>query len=122
MSEYKDENIILKLSFEFSLEIILYCELLEEKRKYNMARQLWRSGTAIGAMVHEAQNAESKADFIHKMKLAAKEGDETDYWLKLCYHTKSYPSTDMLIEKCTVINKVLNNIISSSKKINQLIS
>ncbi len=66
-----DKNPILKLSFDFSLLIIEYCELLETKRKYVLSRQLLKSGTSIGANAMEAQNAESKADFIHKMKIAA---------------------------------------------------
>ena len=72
-------NLIVELSLEFALKIIRYTESLEANRKYVISRQLLRSGTAIGAAVREAQNAESKADFIHKMKIAAKEADETDY-------------------------------------------
>ena len=63
------ENRILNLSFEFAHGVIQYCDLLETEKKYVLARQLLRSGTSIGANVREAQNAESKADFIHKMKL-----------------------------------------------------
>ena len=66
------ENLIVKLTLDFALEIIEYSELLEEKRKYVIARQLLKSGTSIGANTREAQNAESKVDFIHKMKIAAK--------------------------------------------------
>ncbi len=62
------ENIIVRLTFEFSLAIIKYTETLEAKRRYNIANQLFRSGTSIGANVREAQNAESKNDFIHKKK------------------------------------------------------
>lgn len=69
------DNLIVKLTFEFSLLIIDFTESLESKRKFNMSNQLFRSGTSIGANVREAQNAESKADFIHKMKIAAKEAD-----------------------------------------------
>ncbi len=84
------ENIIVEKSFQFALEVVLYCELLEENRKYVLSKQLLRSGTSIGANVREAQNAESKADFIHKIKLAAKEADETDYWLSICQHTPNH--------------------------------
>ena len=69
----------MKFSFEFTLEIIEYSELLEAHKKYVIARQLLKSGTSIGANIMEAQNAERKADFIHKMKFAAKEADETEY-------------------------------------------
>ncbi|HXS36304.1 MAG TPA: four helix bundle protein [Flavipsychrobacter sp.] len=74
----KTENVILKKTIEFSLEIIKYVELLEEKRKFVIANQLLKCGTSIGANVHEAQNAESKNDFIHKFKIAAKELEETN--------------------------------------------
>lgn len=77
-------NEILELSFDFALQLIDYCELLEEKRKYVIARQLLKSGTSVGANIREAQNAESNQDFIHKLKIAAKEADETEYWLLLC--------------------------------------
>jgi four helix bundle protein len=75
------ENLIVTLSFEFALGIIEFAEELESKRKYVLANQILKSGTSIGANVREAQNAESKADFIHKLKIAAKEADETDYFL-----------------------------------------
>jgi len=108
-------NLIVNLTIEFALEIIEYCELLESKRKFVLANQLLKSGTSIGANVHEAQNAESKADFIHKIKIAAKEADETDYWLTLCILSPSYPNPVGLDIKVTSIINVLSKIISSSK-------
>ena len=83
MRDDKD-NLIVDLTFKFSLAILDYCEQLENKKKYIVARQLLKSGTSIGANTREAQNAESKADFIHNFKIAAKEADETQYWLLLC--------------------------------------
>jgi four helix bundle protein len=109
------DNAILKLSFAFSLKIIEFSELLESKKRYNLANQLFRCGTSIGANVKEAQNAESKADFIHKMKIAAKEGDETEYWLLLCKEAPSYPNPDELLGDLVVLNKILSKIIASSK-------
>lgn len=73
-------NIIIDLSFKFALDIIAFCETLEIGRKFVIANQLLRSGTSIGANVREAQNCESKADFIHKVKIAAKEAEEVKYW------------------------------------------
>ena len=108
-------NEILELSFEFALQIIVYCELLEEKRKYISARQLLKSGTSIGANVREAQNAESKLDFIHKLKIAAKEAEETEYWLLLCEKSTNYPSTGDLITSIISIKKLFNSIISTTK-------
>jgi four helix bundle protein len=109
------ENIIVELTFKFSLHVIQYCEQLEEKKKYVISRQLLKSGTSIGANTREAQNAESKADFIHKFKVAAKEADETQYWLLLCRGSENYPSPDSLIEELEPIIRVISKIISSSK-------
>lgn len=108
-------NLIIKLTFEFALSIIKYSELLAFKQKFAIANQVIRSGTSVGANVREAQNAESRTDFIHKMKISAKEADETEYWLLLCQHSESYPNSEELLEKILVIKKVLSKIISSSK-------
>ena len=110
------ENIILNKSIDFSIDIISYCEILEEKRKYVIANQLLKSGTSIGANIHEAQNAESKADFIHKMKIAAKEIEETKYWLILCEKANSYPFNENLKQKIKEISLIIYKIIASSKK------
>lgn len=110
------DNIIVQLTFEFALRIIAFTEILEEKRRFNMANQLFRSGTSIGANVREAQGCESKADFIHKMKVAYKEGEETKYWLELCQLSQNYPNPNDLLAKVESILKVLGKIISSSKK------
>jgi four helix bundle protein len=109
------DNLIVNLTFEFALQIIEFSEILEEKRKYVVANQLLKSGTSIGANVREAQNAESKSDFIHKLKIAAKETDETEYFLLLCQFAKTYPFDHTLLDKLNVITKVLSKIISSSK-------
>jgi len=109
-------NIIVEKTFEFSLLIMDFSELLESQRKYVFARQILKSGTSIGANVREAQNAESKADFIHKMKIASKEADETEYWLLLCQQSKNYPDCKNLQEKIMEIIRIVSKIISSSKK------
>jgi four helix bundle protein len=109
------DNLIVKLTFEFALTVIDYSEMPEEKKKYIIARQLLKSGTSIGANVREAQNAESKADFVHKMKIAIKEADETEYWLALCDASKNYPQTDNLKENLHSIINILSKIISTSK-------
>jgi four helix bundle protein len=109
-------NIIVEKTLEFAILIIEYAELLESKRKYVIANQLLKSGTSIGANVREAQNAESKTDFIHKMKIAAKEAEETEYWLLLCQLSKSYPDCQDLQNTIADILKILSKIISSSKK------
>ena len=92
-------NLIVELTFDFALTIISFCEDLEKERKYNLANQLFRSGTSIGANTWESQNAESKADFIHKLKIADKEANETEYWLLLCQHSDSYPNCENLLDE-----------------------
>lgn len=108
-------NVIVDKTFEFALLIVGFAEKLESNRKYVIANQLLKSGTSIGANVREAQNAESKADFIHKMKIAAKEADETEYWLLLCQKSENYPDCDVLQKEIKEIVRILSKIISSSK-------
>lgn len=110
------ENEILKVTFHFAVSIIEFCELLETNKKYIIARQLLRSGTAIGANVREAQNSESKADFLHKLKIAAKEMEETEYWLLLCKESNFYPFDENLLTQLQSIRKLLSAIISTLKK------
>ena len=109
-------NRIVDLSFDFALKIIVFTEFLEENRKYIVAKQLIKSGTSIGANVSEAQNCESKADFIHKLKIAAKEAEETEYWLLLCKYSETYPFNEELLNMIIEIKKILTSIITSSRK------
>ncbi len=108
-------NLIVNLTFDFAIKIVRYSHHLEENKKYVVAKQLLRSGTSIGANVREAQNAESKNDFIHKMKISAKEAGETEYWLLLCKET-GYPNCDELLDEVKSIIKVLSKIIIKCKK------
>ena len=112
----KRENVVVEKSIEFSLLIVAFCEKLEKERKYIIARQLLKSGTSIGANIHEAQNAESKADFIHKIKIAAKELEETKYWLIICERSESYPYEDILKQKINELGLIVYKILSTSKK------
>ena len=80
-----------------------------------IANQLLKYGTSIGANIREAQNAESKVDFIHKFKIAAKEIEETMYWLELCKFSKNYQSPNELIEQINNISRIVNKIIITSK-------
>ncbi|MBK9270686.1 MAG: four helix bundle protein [Saprospiraceae bacterium] len=114
-NEVESSNIILKKCFEFSLAIIQYTEDLEALKKFVIANQLLKSGTSIGANVYEAQDAESKADFLHKIKLAAKELNETEYWLHLCQMSKSYPDCEYLIVELKEMSKIINKILITLK-------
>lgn len=111
------ENLIVTLTFNFSLKIIGFSETLRGIHKYEMASQIFRSGTSIGANIREAQNAESKKDFIHKFKISAKESDELEYWLTLCKMSEFYPNpSDELFKDLRSIVLIINKIISTSKK------
>jgi four helix bundle protein len=110
------KNIIVEKTFQFALKIVAFCELLENEKKYIVSRQLLKSGTSCGANVREAQNAESKLDFIHKIKIAAKEADETEYWLLICKYSLSYPFEEFLLTEIQEIMRILSKIISSSKE------
>ncbi len=111
----KSKNVIVEKTFTFALEIVKLAEELESKRKFVIGNQILKSGTSIGANIREAQNAQSAKDFLHKVKIAAKEADETEYFLLLCKFSKTYPFNEILIDKLKVIIKVLSKIISSSK-------
>lgn len=118
--ELIETNPILKLSIDFSLKVIDYCDLLQQEKRFAISQQLLRSATSIGANCMEAQNAESKADFIHKIKIAAKEADETQYWLTLCTFANNYPDCKLIISKLEEVSKVLNKILATSTRKNPI--
>jgi four helix bundle protein len=107
-------NRIVDLTFSFALKIIEYVEILEEKRKFVIANQLLKSGTSIGANTKEAQNCESRADFNHKFKIAAKEAEETEYWMLLCKFSRNYPFNETLLNEVKEIQRIINSIINTS--------
>src|SRR5690554_2792364 len=83
------ENVVKNKSFAFAVRIVkLYQFLCNQKKEYVLSKQLLRSGTSVGAMIREAEHAETKKDFIHKMGLAQKEINETIYWLELLRETE----------------------------------
>ncbi|NNG08753.1 MAG: four helix bundle protein [Arenibacter sp.] len=114
------ENPVVEKSIDFAIRIVEFCEVLEEKRKYVIETQLLKAGTSIGANIHEAQNAESRADFIHKMKIAVKELEETKYWLVLCERSNSYPFEIDLKESINELGLILYKIISTTKRNSRL--
>lgn len=115
------ENIIRNKSFAFALSVIkIYRYLIESKKEYILSKQLLRSGTAIGAMVREAEHAESKADFIHKLSIALKEANETAYWLALLHQSKysDDPSPEFIHGEIKEILRSLIAVIKSSSQLN----
>lgn len=116
MSEGK--SIIKNRSFAFAVRVVkLYKYLTETKKEFVLSKQLLRSGTAIGALVREAQNAESKADFIHKLGIAQKECDETMYWLELLKETEYLTDKEFesINNEAVALLKMIRSAISTSK-------
>ena len=113
------ERTVKSKSFAFALRIVkLYQFMNNEKREFVLSKQFLRSGTAIGALVREAEHGESKADFVHKMAIAQKEANETEYWLELIFHSDYITKNqfDSLIADCTEIRKMLSSIIITTKQ------
>jgi four helix bundle protein len=113
------ENIIKNKSFSLAIRIVkLYQFLCETKREFVLSKQLLRSGTAVGALIREAEHAESKADFKHKMSIAQKEINETIYWIELLKET-GYLSNEQfqsIHNDAVEIIKLLTSIIKSTKQ------
>jgi four helix bundle protein len=116
MNEKK--NIIKEKSFLFAIRIIkLYQYLCEVKKEFILSKQLLRSGTAIGALIRESQNAESKADFIHKLSIAQKECDETIYWLELLKETNYLNEREFenICKEADELLKIIRSVIITTK-------
>jgi len=113
-------NVVLDKSFAFAVRIVrLYKYLSNEKKEYVLSKQLLRSGTSIGANVHEAQAGQSKADFVAKMAIASKEARESNYWIELLIKTDYLDINDehtkSLKNNIEEIIKLLTSIIKSSQ-------
>jgi len=114
----KKPNIIRDKSFAFALRIVKLYKFLVEKKEFVLSKQLLKSGTAIGALVREAEHVESKADFIHKMAIAQKEANETEYWIELLFQSEYLNETqyNSIVNDIRELNKILASIIISSKE------
>jgi four helix bundle protein len=108
-------NIVVEKSITLSLRVIDFCKKLQKVDR-RIADQLFRSVTSIGANIHEAQNAESRADFIHKLKISAKELDESLYWMRLCKESEHLIFDKELQEALNEMVRILSKIIATSKK------
>ena len=113
-----DNNLIYNLSKKFALRIIrLYRYILKERHEYDMSRQIYRSGTSIGANIAESKNAQSKLDFINKLSIALKEADETRYWLDLLFESETISEAEYqsITNDLSVIIGTLVKIIKKTK-------
>ncbi len=111
-------NIIEEKSFVFAIRIVnLYKHLSEAKNEFVLSKQLLRSGTSIGANVAEAEQAQSKPDFISKMNIALKEAAETKYWIRLLASTSYLTDAEAtsILNDCVELEKILVSIIKSAK-------
>lgn len=117
MNESKG-NIVVKKSYEFALAIIQLYKQLGAKKEFVLSKQVLRSGTSIGANIHEAVGSESKKDFIHKLGIAVKEARETSYWLRLLKDSNYILIEDFvkLNDSCNELIKILNSIILTTKQ------
>ena len=114
------DSIITDKSFQFAVRIVKLCKHLRNRKKeYTLSKQLLRSGTSIGANAAEAQQAQSKPDFISKLSIALKETTETKYWLKLLHATEYLTEVEFqsINADCIEIEKILVSILKSAKNI-----
>jgi len=113
------ENRLIELSKQFAIDVVNLCTEIKESRKGNvLLNQLLRSGTSIGANIHEANYASSKADFINKFQIALKECYESDYWLYLFKETNilSEDKYKQMYDQCSKIRKLLIASINTAKE------
>ena len=111
-------NIVEEKSFAFAVRIVnLYKHSNETKKEFILSKQLLRSGTSIGANVAEAEQAQSKPDFLSKMSIALKEASETKYWIKLLASTDYLTEAEFvyILNDCVELEKILVSIIKSTK-------
>ncbi|MFH6965629.1 four helix bundle protein [Flavobacterium sp. FlaQc-28] len=113
------KNVIKEKSFAFAIDIVNLYKVLAESKEFVLSRQMLRSGTSIGANIREAEHAQSKADFIHKLSISLKEANETEYWLDLLHETKYLSDIDFLNikPKITELLRLLTSIVKTSKNI-----
>ena len=109
---------LLRKSFAFALRVIKLAQFLQdEKREFVLSKQVLRSGTAIGALIREAEHAQSRPDFINKMNIALKEANETDYWIELLYQAELITKTsyDDLQPDSKELVRLLAAIVKTTK-------
>lgn len=112
------ENIVKNKSFEFAIRVVkLYQFLCDQQKEFVLSKQLLRCGTSVGAMVREAEHAETKKDFIHKMAIAQKEINETMYWLELLQQTQylNNEQFESVNNDALEIIKLITSIIKTAK-------
>ncbi len=112
------ENVLKDRSFAFAVQLVNLCKELQESKEYVISKQLLRSGTAIGALIREAEFAQSKADFIHKLHISLKEANESSFWLDLLKETNYITDVkhEELMKQLQELIKLLIASIKTAKK------
>ena len=110
-------NPVKEKSFQFAVRIVNLGKYLQNEKEFVLSKQILRSGTSIGANIRESQNAQSPADFIHKLSISQKEADETLYWLELLQETKYITEDEFLSLESDLLEiiKLLCSILKTSK-------
>ena len=120
------ENVLVDKSFLFAIRIVtIYKILVQDHKEYVLSKQLLRSGTAIGALIREAQNAESKADFVHKLAISQKECNETIYWIELLNATDYLKESDYYLLNegaCELLRILRSSILTTKQRMNKPIN
>ena len=112
-----NKNIVKEKSFDFAIRIVkLYKYLMEEKKDFVLSKQILRCGTSIGANINEAQQAQSKKDFLMKMNISLKECTETKYWIELLSATDyiNQEQKDSILKNCIELEKLLTSIVKTT--------
>ncbi len=122
MSDWKKkENPIRDKSYAFALEVVKLSKVLQdESKEFVLSKQILRSGTSIGAQIREAEHAQSRADFIHKMSIALKEANETEYWVDILHDSGFMDESMYKIyhDQISEILRMLISIVKSAKRSN----
>jgi len=114
----RSENTVMNKAYTFALRIIKLYRFLIDEKEFVLSKQILRSGTAIGALIKEAEHAQSKADFLNKMNIALKEANETEYWLMLLKDSGYIEESGFqsIHQDIVEVIKLLASIVKSSKE------
>lgn len=110
------ESILFTQSYDLTLKLIRIAETLENKKKFFISNQLYRCGTSISANISEANHAESKKDFVHKLKISSKESQETEYWLKIIKDLEFDNIEEEVWDKLNHVQRMLSKSIATTIK------
>ena len=118
-SFFMKENVLKIKSYDFAIRIVKLSQYLQHERKeFVLSKQILRSGTSVGALIREAEFAQSKIDFVHKLSISLKEANETEYWINILKDTGyiDYKLYESLVTDCNELLKILITSIKTAKQ------